>query len=87
MGLKIRRPRTATVGLLVTGGTLPARGAPEPGRLPVRQAGLHAAAAGPGGPELRLLRLPGLPAAPRWLMPALRRHLSHCGVWVLQGKF
>ena len=51
------------------------------------QAGLHAAAARPGGAELRLLRLHGLPATPRRLMPAMWRHLRHRSLWVLQGVY
>lgn len=49
-------------------------------------AGVLAAAAGPGGPELRLLCLHGLPAPSRRLMPALWCHLSHHGFRVLKGE-
>lgn len=78
-------PSTLRVSPSVTGSTFPAGAEAEPGRLSVRQAGLHAAAAGPGGAQLRLLRLHGLPATPRRLMPALWRHLCHRSLCVLQG--
>ena len=57
----------------------------EPGRLPVRQAGVRAAAERPCGAQLRLLRLRGLPARPGRLLPQLRRHLGHLSLRVLQG--
>ena len=57
----------------------------EPGRLPVRQAGMWAAAERPCGAQLRLLCLRGLPARPGRLLPQLRRHLCHLSLCVLQG--